>query len=176
MTMELERADDIAGGILRICVRPVRRGDADAAMIIIEDITQQRMAERARNSFVTQVTHELRTPLTNIRLYTEAAIDDGDADPAVRANCLNVINKESRRLERIVSEMLSVAEIEAGSCTIRKDDVYFATLVEELRADYVAQAQEKNITLEFDLSPSCQRFRAIATSSPWCCTTSSATR
>jgi PAS domain S-box-containing protein len=153
VTVEIERQGGNATGVLRFSIRPARKGDSNAATIVIEDITQQRMAERARNSFITQVTHELRTPLTNIRLYTETAIEEGESNPASRANCLNIINQESRRLERIVGDMLSVAEVEAGSCTIRKDDVRIDGLCEQLRADYQAQADEKQIKLDFVLPP-----------------------
>jgi signal transduction histidine kinase len=139
--------------VLRFSVRPVRKEDTASAMLVIEDITQQRIAEQARNSFIAQVTHELRTPLTNIRLYVETAIDDGEENPAVRSNCLNVINLESRRLERIVSEMLSVAEIEAGSFKVRRDDVYMDVMLDELKTDYAAQAEEKKISLTFNRPP-----------------------
>jgi PAS domain S-box-containing protein len=153
VTVEMEHQGGSGIGVLRFSIRPARKGDSSAATIVIEDVTQQRMAERARHSFITQVTHELRTPLTNIRLYTETAIDEGESNPASRANCLNIINQESRRLERIVGDMLSVAEVEAGSCTIRKDDVHIDVLCEELRSDYMAQAAEKQIKLEFALPP-----------------------
>ncbi len=151
--VEVERQGEAGVSVLRFSVRPVRKQDTASAMLMIEDITQQRVAEHARNSFVTQVTHELRTPLTNMRLYVETAIDDNGSDPAVRSNCLNIINQESRRLERIVSEMLSVAEIEAGSFKVHRDDVYMDVLLDELKADYQAQAQEKNIKLEFTRAP-----------------------
>ena len=157
---EVEQPADAGGALLRICVRPVRRGDSDSAMILIEDITQQRSAERARNQFINQVTHELRTPLTNIRLYAETAIEDGEGNAEVRANCLNVINQESRRLERIVSEMLSVAEIEAGSTMIRRDEVYADVLIKELQNDYQAQAKEKQIALDFNVSPKLPKLTA----------------
>jgi signal transduction histidine kinase len=142
-----------AVGLLRFTIRPVRREDVASAMIIVEDITQQRAAEEARHAFVAQVTHELRTPLTNIRLYVETAIEDGEADPAVRTQALNVINGEARRLERIVGEMLSVAEIEAGQFKLRVDDVRLDALFEELRNDYQEQAKEKRHTLTFLLPP-----------------------
>jgi len=140
-------------GVLRFTIRPVRRDDSASAMILIEDITQQRVAEESRNAFVAQATHELRTPLTNIRLYVETAIDEGDKDPALRGKCLNVINHETRRLERIVGEMLSVAEIEAGSIQIKRDDIRLDALFEELKADYASQAADKSIALNFDLPP-----------------------
>jgi signal transduction histidine kinase len=160
VTLEVERAagPDAGASVLRFSVRPVRKNDPASAMLVIEDITQQRIAEQARNSLIAQVTHELRTPLTNIRLYVETAIDDGENDPAVRSNCLNVINLESRRLERIVSEMLSVSEIEAGSFTVRKDDVYMDVMLDELKSDYAAQATDKKIVLEFNRPPKLPRL------------------
>lgn len=153
---DIERKDDGeggAGGVLRFNVRPVRRDDNASAMLTIEDITQQKVAEEARHAFVAQATHELRTPLTNIRLYVETAIDEGEKDPATRSKCLNVINGETRRLERIVGEMLSVAEIEAGSFKINSDDVRIETVFEDLQRDYAEQAKDKQIALSFNLPP-----------------------
>ncbi len=150
---EVEQDGSAGGGVLRFIIRPVRREDTGVAMIVIEDITQKRVAEEARNTFLAQATHELRTPLTNIRLYVETALVDGDDDPAVRAKALNVINEESRRLERIVSDILSVSEIEAGSFKIERDDVRLDVLLEQLKADYEPQAAEKQIKLTFDLPP-----------------------
>ncbi len=54
--------------------------DQGAAVIVIEDVTQQRVADESRSAFVTQVTHELRAPLTNIRLCAETVIDDNESD------------------------------------------------------------------------------------------------
>jgi PAS domain S-box-containing protein len=155
MVMDVERKDDVPGGagVLRFSVRPVRRDDSASAMVTIEDITQQKVAEEARHAFVAHTTHELRTPLTNIRLYVETAIDEGENNPATRAKCLNVINGETRRLERIVGEMLSMAEIEAGSLKLKADDVRLETLFDELKADYQQQATEKRILLTLKLPP-----------------------
>ena len=152
-SVEVERGEDGQSGVLRFSARPVRREDSASAMILIEDLTQQRVAEEARKSFVTQATHELRTPLTNIRLYVETALEEGEQDVAVRAKCLNTINDESRRLERIVGDMLSVSAIEAGSIRLVKDDVRLDVVFARLQADYEAMAGEKNITLRFDLPP-----------------------
>ena len=152
-SVEVDQRKKNPGGVLRFKVRPLRREDASAAMIAIDDVTQQRVADEARNEFITKVTHELRAPLTNIRLYTEQAIEDGEHDPQMRGRCLNVIGQEAMRLEGIVSDMLSVAEIEAGTMNLRKDDVRLEMLIEALKADYSAQAGEKNITLDFKLPP-----------------------
>jgi len=152
-SVEVEQSGHDTDGVLRYSVRPVRHDDESAAMIVIEDVTQQRVANEARNSFVANVTHELRTPLTNILLYAETAMEDGDTDAHTRAKCLNVINQEAKRLDRIVGDMLSVAELEAGTHEAHIDDLDLAVLMEELELDYDAAAREKDITLRFDLPP-----------------------
>ncbi|MCC6661157.1 MAG: PAS domain-containing protein [Phycisphaerales bacterium] len=151
--VEVKRDEAHGGGVLKFSIRPVRREDSATALVMIEDVTQQRVADEARNSFVAQATHELRTPLTNIRLYVEQAVDEGEADPALRARALNVINQESRRLERIVGDMLSVSEIEAGSLKLRAGDVRLEALFRDLETDFGAGAAEKKIDLTFELPP-----------------------
>jgi len=140
-------------GVLRYIVRPVRREDPGTAMVVIDDITQQRVAEKARNEFLAQAAHELRTPLSNIRLYVESALEDPGQDSSKQAQSFNVINEESRRLERIVSDVLSVSEIEAGSFSLRRDDVRLEALLEQAKADFEPQARERGITLNFQLPP-----------------------
>lgn len=153
-TVEVEKRDGAGEkSVLRIGLRPMRREDGGSAVVVIEDVTQQRTADESRNSFVAQATHELRTPLTNIRLYVDELIENGDQDPSERARCINVIGQEARRLERIVSDMLSVSEIEAGSLKLRTCDVRTDALFEELRENFAAQAREKRIELAFDLPP-----------------------
>ncbi len=141
-----------APGVLRFHIRPVRKDDKASAIIVIEDVTQQRVADKARTAFVAQATHELRTPLTNMRLYVEQLLDD-DTDSHTRSTALNVVNQEIRRLERIITDMLSVSEIESGSLQMRAGDVRMDAMFAELENDFKAQAQAKNITLTFNLSP-----------------------
>ena len=150
--IEVEKPGKAGSTVLRVSVRPVRQGDPAAVMINIEDITQQHVAEKSRNEFVAQVAHELRAPLSNIRLYVDSLLEDGD-DLALRSRSVNVINLETKRLSRLVSDMLSVAEIEAGSLQIRCDDIRLDEIFEELRVDYQPQADEKDITLTLTMPP-----------------------
>jgi len=122
-------------------------------MVIIEDVTQQRVAQAARSSFLAKAAHELRTPLTNVQLYVENALENLEGDPNATAKCLDVINSESKRLARIVSDVLSVSEMEAGSLRLSRDDVHLDVMLQQLKTDYEPQAKEKQITLEFNLPP-----------------------
>lgn len=141
------------GTILRFMVSQVKESEDSRLIVMIQDITQQRLSDESRNSLMAQATHELRTPLTNIKLYVEEAIDAGSEDEVIRDTALNVINKEARRLERVITDMMSVSEIEAGSLSIRSGDLRIDQLVEDLVSDYQPQAKEKSIKLQFDLPP-----------------------
>lgn len=151
IVVEIRTGEGDGGAVLRISARPAATGGG--AMLLIEDVTQQRVADRSRNAFVEQATHELRTPLTNVRLYVEALVERPDSDVATRSQHLNIINQEVRRLERIVGDMLSVSEIEAGTLKLAIHDVRLPALLSDMEAEFAAPARAKNITLRFDLPP-----------------------
>lgn len=148
---EMQIGEGMEQNTLRVTMRRLK--DSGGLVMTLDDVTQQRVADASRHDFVNRATHELRTPLTNIRLYVETAQDDGESDAELRGECLNVISRESQRLERLVSEMLSVSEIEAGSMTIRRDDVRLDQLFKSLQQDYTANATQNNVELRFDLPP-----------------------
>jgi len=149
--VEVQRSDDAGGGVLRFIVRAARKEDSAVGVVLIEDVTQQRVADAARNMFVAQSTHELRAPLTNMKLYVEMALDEGQDNKEILTSSLNVINQEIRRLDRMVADILSVSEIEAGSLKLKKDDVQLDKLFADMESDYAARAEEKQIKLSFNL-------------------------
>ncbi len=149
-TIEIDRPIGDASTHLRLSVRGGR--DSDGTVVVIEDVTQLHAAEEARANFIAHATHELRTPLTNMRLYAETALGD-DCDEAMLGTCLNVINQEVRRLERVVSDMLSVSEMEAGALSIQEGEARLDQLFEELKQEFEHQAQAKGVKLKFTLPP-----------------------
>ncbi len=68
------------------------------------------LSEAARRvSFVNRVSHELKTPLTNIRLYAELLAEDLDPEDERAGRHLGVIVAESRRLSRLIGNLLTFA-------------------------------------------------------------------
>jgi signal transduction histidine kinase len=120
---------------------------------VIEDVSQYQVAEEARATFLARAAHELRTPLTNIELHAESALENCQCDPGITAQSLAVVNEESHRLERVVNEILSISEMEAGAFSPKKDDLDLEELMRQLKADYASLAQEKKISLAFELPP-----------------------
>lgn len=152
-TAELRLPSGLGESILKINMRPLRREDAGGVLVTLEDVTQQKSADAARNSFVAQATHELRTPLTNMRLCIEEGLEKHTLSPDELSSTLNMLNEESRRLERIVGDMLTVSEIETGSLKLRQNDVKLDRLFQDLSADFEAQVRAKHISFEMTLPP-----------------------
>jgi two-component system phosphate regulon sensor histidine kinase PhoR len=94
-------------------VTPVEAPGTRLAVAVLHDVTDLKNADRVRRDFVANVSHELRTPLTAIRGYVEALLEEHDlSEDATRF--LNVIARNSGRMERLVRDLLRLARIEAG--------------------------------------------------------------
>jgi CHASE3 domain sensor protein/signal transduction histidine kinase len=97
-------------------------------IVVLSDVTARREAERMKDEFSALVSHELRTPLTSIIGYLELLRDEaeGDADDpaaAQRAQFLNVVDRNARRLLRLVGDLLFVAQVEAGKLSLEEEHV-----------------------------------------------------
>lgn len=128
-------------------------------LVLIRDVSQQLRAEKAREEFIAQVTHEFRTPLTNIRAYTETLSSGMFEDPQVISECYNVITKETRRLSRLIEDILSVSQLEVGSIELRMDNVDLRALLTEGVRDVRGLAEEKQIDVQLVLPAKLETIR-----------------
>jgi two-component system sensor histidine kinase BaeS len=109
-------ARSIAGGDLSARVDASHVADdelgslANAINAMAADLDEARGHERA---FLLSVSHDLRTPLTSIRGYAEAIVDGTVEGRDARIRAANVISSESRRLERLVADLLDLARLDA---------------------------------------------------------------
>ena len=137
--------------------RPRQQGEC---LVLIRDVSQQLRAERAREEFIAQVTHELRTPLTNIRAYTETLSSGMFEDPKVITECYNVITKETRRLSRLVEDILSVSQLEVGTISLQMNNVDLKALLGDSVRDVRGLAEEKSIDIQLVLPSKLEPIRA----------------
>jgi signal transduction histidine kinase len=145
----------------RVWLIPLQRARHHGeCVVVIRDVSQQFRADRAREEFIAQVTHELRTPLTNIRAYTETLSSGMFEDPKVITECYNVITKETRRLSRLVEDILSVSQLEVGSIELHVDSVDLKVLLNDGVRDVRGLADEKNIDVQLVLPAKLEPVRA----------------
>ena len=154
-----EGSDDSSSYRVRVIALPHAQRFGEC-VVVIRDVSQQIRADRSREEFITQVTHELRTPLTNIRAYAETLSSGMFEDPAVVTECYNVITKETRRLSRLIEDILSVSQLDAGSIELQFDTVDLKALLDEAVRDVRGLADEKNIDLQLILPAKLEPIRA----------------
>ena len=96
------------------------------------DITALRRLEQVRKDFVANVSHELRTPLTSIKGYVEALLDGAKDNPEEATRFLQIILKQSDRLNLILEDLLQLSQIESGLVRFKREPVRLGALVERM--------------------------------------------
>lgn len=119
-------------------------------IVIIHDITKQEKLEQSRRDFVANVSHELRTPLTTIKSYSETLADMPDVDRELQVRFLDVIASESDRMARIISDLLTLSELDENQTyhkALEKIDVrkMLASIIERMGLT----AKKKNQSLTY---------------------------
>ena len=109
--------------------------------------------DRLKDEFLATVSHELRTPLTSIRGYLDLALEkETEASPQLRTY-LEVIDRNSERLLRQVSDLLLVAQIEAGTVSIERRPVDVQALAEASVDRHVGAAAAHGIAITLEALP-----------------------
>jgi len=105
------------------------------------NLERSRMLER---QFLLSVSHDLRTPLTSIRGYAEALIDGAVTDPAAVGA---VIEGESRRIERLVGDLLLLARLESTGFTFDTAHHDACEIVADTAHGFDRQAEERDLEI-----------------------------
>lgn len=127
------------------------------AVLVMHDITELRKADMVRRDFVANVSHELRTPLTAIKGYAEALIDDPD-DADAREKFLDIIYRHAERMERLVSDLLRLARLDAGQESAELVPCDVNGLLTGIANDFEPVATSKQQTIEVVVSPAAKRL------------------
>ncbi len=114
------------------------------AVFVFHDMTELRRLEKIRKDFVANVSHELRTPLTSIKGYVEALMDGGKDDPTTASAFLEIIMRQSNRLNLILDDLLQLSQIESGQVSFRHEPVELRALLERTVAVIKPLADKKH--------------------------------
>jgi two-component system phosphate regulon sensor histidine kinase PhoR len=80
---------------------------------VFHDITELKKLEKIRAEFVANVSHELKTPLTAIKGFVETLKTSAKDDPVTASRFLDIIDKQTQRLENLVNDLLILSSIES---------------------------------------------------------------
>jgi two-component system sensor histidine kinase BaeS len=143
-------ARSIAGGDLtaRVDTTDVHDDElaslANAINAMASDLDVARGHERA---FLLSVSHDLRTPLTSIRGYAEAIADGTVEGKDSRIRAADVISSESRRLERLVADLLDLARLDAHQFSLHPTPVDVHAVVRDAVEAFGPAAADLNLGL-----------------------------
>jgi two-component system phosphate regulon sensor histidine kinase PhoR len=113
---------------------PVVVTGGGGAVLVLHEVTDLRRTDQIRRDFVANVSHELRTPLTAIRGYLEALRDD-PADTANAERFIDIIWRQTTRMERLVSDLLRLARLDARQEVLERVDCELRQILQAVVAD-----------------------------------------
>jgi len=128
------------------------------AVLVLHDITELRRADQIRRDFVANVSHELRTPLTAIRGYVEA-LAEGDTSPDEQQRFLDIIARQTQRMERLVKDLLRLARLDAGQETLDVAACDTRGLAQAVVADLTPGLSSRQQQVEVSVAPGAETIR-----------------
>lgn len=97
----------------RVVVAPLTDAEGQGVLVSFEDVTDLERAGQMRRDFVANVSHELKTPLTALLGFIETLRGAAKDDPAARDRFLGIMEREAERMNRLVSDLLSLSRVES---------------------------------------------------------------
>ena len=134
---------------LQVSAAPVRRTDGAAAarVLVFHDVTRLKAYETARADFVANLTHELRTPLAAICGYAET-LSQGVEDRATEQRFISIIERQSRRLARLIDDLVSLSDLERGLSPLKLQALEPRRVAEEAAELMREPARRNGVELE----------------------------
>jgi signal transduction histidine kinase len=124
------------------------------AVILVEDITEQKVLERSKDEFLSIASHELRTPLTAIRgnaslikQYYGDRLPDKDT-----VEMIDDIHESAVRLIDIVNDFLDASSLEQGKMTMNPEAFLLGEVIDGVIRELHTLADSKGLTLNSDPS------------------------
>jgi two-component system phosphate regulon sensor histidine kinase PhoR len=127
-------------------------------ILVLHDISDLRRVDQIRRDFVANVSHELRTPLTAIRGYVEA-LSEGDASADESKRFLEIIARQTQRMERLVKDLLRLARLDAGQETLDLVACETRGLADAVVADLTPEAAARRQRLDVAIAPGADLVR-----------------
>ena len=122
-------------------------------VLVLNDITEIKRLETIRQDFVANVSHELRTPVSVIHANAETLLDGAIDDKEVAKEFTSAILRNAERLSNLVSDLLDLARIEAGSYALERELVQVHQCVVRAFESVERKARKKGIQLINEVSP-----------------------
>ncbi len=120
----------------------------------VRAMTREIKAARLQSEFVAAVSHEFRTPLTSLRQFTDLLADGRVSDEADRHQYYEVLQRGTRRLTRLVENLLDFGRMEAGFYRFMLEPVRAHDVLSRVTAEFVEEMKPRGYSVEVQWSGS----------------------
>ncbi len=148
------------GPYIYAIITPLTNEDDHGGLLLMQDQTEIRLADRMRREFVGNVSHELRTPLASIKALADTLQDTVEDDPVASRRFLAKMDAQIDTMTQMVSELLELSRIESGQVPLHLTAARPMDLVMPRVDQLRPQAERKEITLEVEVPEELPRVMA----------------
>ena len=138
-------------------------GEITGALVLFHDITELKKMDQVRRDFVANVSHELRTPLSILRGYIETLLDSPKTPREELTRILRVMERHSDRLELLVEDLLTLAQLESGNPNLQMGTVDLSSFLSEIVRDWEKKLTSKRLNMSVDVQPDLSPIRVDRT-------------
>lgn len=116
-----------------------------------------RMSERLasldqeRRAFLANVSHELRTPISNVFVTVEALRNGAASDPKVSDRFFQNVEDETKRLSRLINDLLDLGRLEAGVTLLEKQNLQLNSLISRAVRAVESRMQNSRISAQVNV-------------------------
>jgi two-component system phosphate regulon sensor histidine kinase PhoR len=128
-------------------------GEITGTLVLFHDITELKKMDQVRRDFVANVSHELRTPLSILRGYIETLLDSPKTPREELTRILRVMERHSDRLELLVEDLLTLAQLESGKPNLQMGAVDLSSFLPEMVRDWEKKLTSKQLNMSVDVPP-----------------------
>ncbi|MCI8640642.1 MAG: cell wall metabolism sensor histidine kinase WalK [Clostridia bacterium] len=114
----------------------------DGVIAVIQDITEHVKLDSMQKELVADVSHELKTPITSIMGYADSLLEGG-YDEETQTKFLNVIATESRRMARLVTDLLTLSRYDTQKNNTNKEVFDLGDLVRRCQEKLAIEIKKK---------------------------------
>jgi two-component system, OmpR family, phosphate regulon sensor histidine kinase PhoR len=147
---EIVLQETIAGRTLRLRTRLLDAPELRGAVLLIRDVTQLSILERARRDMVANVSHELRTPLASVKLLVETL--QSAPPPPIAERMLNQMAQEVDAITQLVDELHELSQIESGRVALQLAPTALAPVAQRAIERIRPQAERKTLRVSAEVS------------------------
>ena len=114
--------------------------------------------DQSRNQFVSNASHELKTPLATMKIMIESLIYQPDMDKNLRTEFMTDINNEIDRLSAIVSDLLTLVQMDSQNVKLTRENLSIAQLIKDNAHRLTPIANQKGQKIVLQLQDSCDIY------------------